>query len=1315
MEEILNRDRNPNVLRFAESVVCHHCNGSRLNHKALSYKWKDKTISDFASMSIDELHDFFAASAEFDSAEKEIADTIIRRTTNLKDLGVGHLELTRESSSLSSGEYQRIRLANQASVGLRNILYILDEPGAGLHPSEQEKLLRVLRELVNSGNTVIMTGHAESNIIKADHIIDIGPGPASSGGEIIFNGGVKDFLNNPPTTSITAKYLFQTHRIKQNKNDLREDIFIRNANTNNLKNLDIKLCSSAFNVITGVSGAGKSSLIKHFTTVLNSKEIESAKQFSKVIHIDQTPIGRSPKSNPATYTGLSDYIRDLMASLPESKKLGLTKSHFSFVVKGGRCEDCSGAGYIQTGMHFLGNVEVVCEKCNGKRFSDYTLQAEYKGKNIYEILELTVDEANEHFSGQTKICNYLQWLKNLGLGYLKLGQSSTTLSGGEAQRVKLATELVKTAGKNCLYILDEPTTGLHAADTEVIIKALNNLCDKAHTILCTSHDPRFILNSDYIVDLGPGSGRSGGNLIYNGAMPEFLDFKESSTAAALRSFVSGLERIKLDVLEVELISKESLVYFKGIKTNNLKNINYSFEPEKITAVCGVSGSGKSSLIFDTVYAECKRRQLDGMSSYMRQFIGKEGNSQFDFANGLMPAIALKKKSAGHNPRSTIGTYTGLYDLYRLFYSRFSHNGNEKCKLLSTAFSFNHEDGACPICKGLGFITVADSHKFITNPEKSLLSGALNGTKTGKFYTDPDDRFIATLLAVGKIKNIDFSIPWNDLNDEAKEIAIHGCGNTIFDVEWNYKRGQIEGVHKMKSVWIGFAGLINDEYDRKHADNRGEAMLAIMKNEKCENCNSHRIKPEYLKYKVNDINIGELSALSASEAITWLDSLKLDESATTIINEIKQILNSLKKSGISYLSANRITSTLSGGEFQRLQLAGLLKSPMTGIIYVLDEPSFGLSSSDSIKIAEIITDLKDNGNTILLNDHSPEILKIADTITVMGYGAGKNGGEIIKTCSSKEYIADLVQIKADKLYSVSTSIPALKVFNAYANNLKNISVEFPAQSFSVITGNSGSGKTSLLEYVVNASLDTKSPVLCKNIEVHNSYQQHVFTGQEILSASSISIPATRLDLFDYIRNLFAQSEQSRKAGFKATHFSFHNAQGQCPDCKGTGIYKISMDFWSDSEQICESCNGSRYKDIILDVKLNGLNIAEVLELSFDDFGEWLNGFPPKSITDKIRQTVYLCSDAGIGYLSLGQTLNTLSAGELQRLKLVAGLSQIKDTSIILMDEPTGGLHPSDTKKLLILFDKLLREGHTIICASHDEMIISAASKVICLDD
>jgi len=516
---------------------------------------------------------------------------------------------------------------------------------------------------------------------------------------------------------------------------------------------------------------------------------------------------------------------------------------------------------------------------------------------------------------------------------------------------------------------------------------------------------------------------------------------------------------------------------------------------------------------------------------------------------------------------------------------------------------------------------------------------MSGTKTGKFYSSPDDRYLAILSKVGESKSIEFDKPFTQLDENAKHIAMYGCGDEQFDVKWNYKRGNVEGVHEMSTKWIGFVGWINDEYQRKHADKRGEAMLGIMKNKECDSCHSHRIKSENLEYKIHNKNIGELSALSSIEALKLFKENKFSIAAEKIMFDVIKILQSLIKSGIGYLAANRITSTLSGGEFQRLQLAGLLKSPLTGVLYVLDEPSFGLSKDDTAKIAEIVNELKQNGNTVLLNDHSYEMLKISDTVTVLGPNAGNNGGKIMYSGDTSDYLQKFEIQSEEKLTKPINENLALSVRGACANNLQNIDSAFFAQELNVITGNSGSGKTSLLQYVIKDSLKYKKPIYCKNFELDKSIESFVFTGQEIITASSLSVPATRLQIFDFIRQTFAKQAMSKELGLKLSDFSFNSKSGQCPDCKGSGVSKTSMDYWSDSVVVCETCNGKRYKDSVLQVKINNLSIADILELSFSEFYSCLDGLEDVVIPPKIKSILDLCEETGISYLSLGQQLNT----------------------------------------------------------------------------
>ncbi|MBM3405518.1 MAG: ATP-binding cassette domain-containing protein, partial [Bacteroidetes bacterium] len=543
-----------------------------------------------------------------------VMEEILRRTALLLKLGTGHLSLNRESVSLSGGEAQRIRLANKAASGLRNVLYILDEPSVGLHPSEHKHLLEVMRSLVNTGNTVMIVDHDEQSIREADWIIDIGPGAGEIGGKILFNGPAETFFNQPQPESITRKYLVeQQHPLPTISREENKTFFqVERADKNNLRDISPRFLINAFNVITGVSGSGKTSLVNFLIENTLKHKSGGTAIFRKVIHIDASPIGRTPKSNPATYTGLSDHVRDLLASLPESHARNYKKGQFSFVVKGGRCESCGGAGVQQIGMHFLGNVEVLCDVCEGKRFTDETLEIRYKGYNIFEILELTVDEAHLFFEGQKKITTITGILLELGLGYLKLGQPSTTLSGGEAQRVKLATELSRQATGQTLYILDEPTTGLHMADVEILLKALRKLISKGHTLLCIEHDPAFILQSDWMVDLGPGSAQDGGNIVAEGSVNELIHHTGSLTTSELRKYLSR-DATTIRTMHVPCSKEiiEAPITLKGVETNNLKSIDVSFPVDAITAVTGVSGSGKSSLVYGTLYAESRCRFLEG--------------------------------------------------------------------------------------------------------------------------------------------------------------------------------------------------------------------------------------------------------------------------------------------------------------------------------------------------------------------------------------------------------------------------------------------------------------------------------------------------------------------------------------------------------------------------------------------------------------------------------------------------------------------------------------------------------------------------------
>ncbi|MBP3284404.1 MAG: excinuclease ABC subunit UvrA [Clostridia bacterium] len=536
------------------NAVCPECHGKRLKKESLAVTIENKNIDEITSLSVLELKKFIESLKLSEKEEKisyQVLKEIKARLKFLIDVGLDYLTLSRAAGTLSGGEAQRIRLATQIGSGLTGVLYILDEPSIGLHQRDNEKLIETLKHLRDLGNTLIVVEHDEDTMYAADHIIDIGPGAGVHGGTVVAEGNVEDIKKNP--NSITGAYLSGRLKIevpKERRKGNGKKLKIIGAAENNLKNIDVEFPLGAFTCVTGVSGSGKSSLINEilYKTLANRlnhadltpgkcKEIEGYKELDKVINIDQSPIGRTPRSNPATYTGMFDLIRKLFAETNDAKVRGYQPGRFSFNVKGGRCESCSGDGIIKIEMHFLPDVYVPCEVCRGKRYNRETLEVRYKGKNISDVLDMTVEEALDFFQNIPSIRNKVQTLYDVGLGYIKLGQPSTTLSGGEAQRIKLATELSRRSTGKTLYILDEPTTGLHMADVAKLIDILNRLADAGNTIVVIEHNLDVIKTADYIIDLGPDGGIRGGTLVGAGTPEKISKIAESATGKYLQKIL----------------------------------------------------------------------------------------------------------------------------------------------------------------------------------------------------------------------------------------------------------------------------------------------------------------------------------------------------------------------------------------------------------------------------------------------------------------------------------------------------------------------------------------------------------------------------------------------------------------------------------------------------------------------------------------------------------------------------------------------------------------------------------------------------------
>ena len=543
--------------QFITTSICPECNGQRLNKEALHFKINDKNISQLADMDIQSLYDWFAESdTEVSERQRliavEIKKEIMTRLQFLLDVGLDYLSLSRASASLSGGESQRIRLATQIGSQLVNVLYILDEPSIGLHQRDNHRLINSLKKLRDSGNSVVVVEHDKDMMLASDYIVDMGPFAGRKGGDVVFEGAPSEMLKK---NTLTSNYLNGKLEIaipKKRRKGNGKHLIIEGASGNNLKNVTAKFPLGALLSITGVSGSGKSTLInetlqpilsqKFYRSLKDPLEFKSVKgieHLDKVVSVDQSPIGRTPRSNPATYTGVFSDIRNLFVNMPEAKIRGYKPGRFSFNVKGGRCEKCKGNGYKTIEMNFLPDVMVPCEECRGKRYNRETLEVRYKGNSIADVLDLTINAAVEFFENIPNILHKIKVLQEVGLGYIKLGQSSTTLSGGESQRVKLATELARVDTGNTLYILDEPTTGLHFEDIRVLLTVLNKLVDKGNTVIVIEHNLDIIKCADYIIDLGPEGGERGGTILATGTPEEIVKSKKSYTAKFLSEELKG--------------------------------------------------------------------------------------------------------------------------------------------------------------------------------------------------------------------------------------------------------------------------------------------------------------------------------------------------------------------------------------------------------------------------------------------------------------------------------------------------------------------------------------------------------------------------------------------------------------------------------------------------------------------------------------------------------------------------------------------------------------------------------------------------------
>jgi len=1299
-------------------------------------------------------------------------------------------------------------------------------------------------------------------------------------------------------------------------------LVVRGARHNNLKNIDARFPLGRFTCVTGVSGSGKSSLVNDILYQALARElngattahpgahagIEGLEHLDKVIAIDQSPIGRTPRSNPATYIKVFDEIRGLFARLPDARLRGYKPGRFSFNVPvrrgGGRCEACEGNGANRIGMDFLADVWVPCPLCEGRRFGRETLQIHYKGKSIADVLNMEVHEALRHFENVPRVRGMLQTLHDVGLDYIQLGQPSTTLSGGEAQRIKLARELVKKPTGRTLYVLDEPTTGLHFDDIRKLLAVLHGFVDAGNTVIVIEHNLDVVKTADWIIDLGPEGGEAGGYIVAEGTPEQIAACPQSYTGQALAPVLRGEKAAPIASAApagAHWASRPTAepggsapgdqadeIRVVGARQHNLRDVTVSFPRERITVCTGLSGSGKSSFAIDTVFTEGYRRYVESLSAYARQFLGQLAKPRVERVEGLSPAICIEQKAAGRSPRSTVGTITEIYDYMRVLWARLGTRYCPRCQvpigtqtvdeivarvlglpagtpivilapvglgdgesyaslfrrlkssgylrvridgeIRPTAeattldarrrhrvevvvdrttvrdksrgriaesvehalalgngvmtllvepvetvsevptdgssasagdtaalgatvrtparelmfsqklvclrcgesfeelgpnhFSFNHQLGWCETCEGLGVQRGAAPSEIIVRPQRSLFDGAIAGWAR----IERNSPFGRILKGVCRHLGVSPDAPLSDWTPAQRKALLFGADDIWIDAGDAYPGVRVQ--------WRGFFPTI-DHAARTWPEFRYRVQHVVT-DIPCMTCRGGRLRPDAAAVRLGGKTIVEVCEVPLRDAAAFFETLRLDSRqrriAGEVLKEIRSRLQFLIDVGLHYLTLHRAAPTLSGGEAQRIRLASQIGSGLSGVLYVLDEPTIGLHPRDTRLLIDALVRLRDLGNTLLLVEHDRDVIRHADRLLDFGPGAGRAGGQIVAlgtpdelhevapdggaTSLTRAYLTGELAIPIPKnRRAVPPWRPGrakgwLVVRGARHNNLKNLTVPIPLGRLVCVTGVSGSGKSSLVNDILWPALARAlhharlTPGDHEGIDGLEQLDKVVNVDQSPIGQTPSSNPATYTGVFDDIRELFARLPESKLRGYTANRFSFNRPGGRCEACEGCGQRRIEMHFMPDVWIECETCRGRRYNPETLEVKFKGRSIADVLELTVAEaLGLFAN-------VPRVRRMLETLADVGLDYLPLGQPAPTLSGGEAQRVKLAAELGKPNTgRTFYILDEPTTGLHFDDIRKLLAVMHRLVDLGNTVLVVEHNLDVIKCADWII----
>jgi excinuclease ABC subunit A len=1357
--------------KYRSYDICKGCQGSRFKPESLLYRMEGKNIAEIYGLNVQEALNFFGTIrlSPRDTASRMVLDEVHSRLAYLKDVGLGYLTLDRQSRTLSGGEVQRTALASALGASLVNTLYVLDEPSIGLHPRDTGRLIAILKQLRDQSNTVVLVEHDPEIICGSDHLIDLGPHAGSHGGQIMYEGPIATVEG-----SLTGLYLkgIKSLPVPEKRRTPQDGqwLAVERASENNLKSIDIRIPLGVFVCVTGVSGSGKSTLVEEilYPALKRAKGnseirpgrhagLRGAEQVSDVLLVDQKPVGRTPRANVLTYTKAMESIRKMFAATPEAKAFGFPPGHFSFNVPGGRCETCKGEGFEKVEMQFLSDVYITCPDCGGKRYGPKILQIRFRGKTIHEVLNMTVDQAVEFFAEDRSIHQALEPLMNVGLGYIRVGQPVNTFSCGEAQRLKLTPYLRTTTSRNHFFIFDEPTTGLHFEDIGKLIKAFQHLIDLGNTVLVVEHNMDVIKMADWVIALGPEGGENGGRLVVEGPPEAVARHKGSHTGRFLRKVLEFVSPLLASEVQRSSIAESEAAFDRGItiegaREHNLKNISLTLPKNELVVFTGISGSGKSTLAFDILFAEGQRRYLESLAPYVRQYVRILERPDVDLVSGIPPTVAIEQRVSDAGRRSTVATLTEIYHFLRLLFSKLGQPYCPGCgqpmpqsspsEIASQIRKLTNHADACILAPKIsgrkGFHKEIFENARKRGFKRAKIDGVMCDIREGMALSRYHEHSIA--IQIGELKSgrifSDFHTAQNgDLLDEIVDIALkEGKGSLILLFS-----GDREELFSQKGVCPA-CGIGSEQPDpRLFSFNSGKgacprcAGLGVTSLETgsssrstCSHCRGSRLKPEALAVKINGMSIADMVREPAGEFHRFLDQLCFPESqrliADPILAEIHARVSLLNTLGLSYLGLDRSGDTLSGGEAQRVRLAAQLGSNLTGVCYILDEPTIGLHPRDSGMLIDALKSLKKKGNTVIVVEHDEETIRAADTIIDLGPGAGRQGGRIVAMGSletikntPESITGSMLKAPFHRLTSrlrPYRNTPRIVVHEASANNLNGIDAIFPLNTFTCVTGVSGSGKSTLVKDTLVEGIRNLrnnkpiAPGICRGISGWEKIDRLTEVDHSPIGRTPRSVPASYVGLLNDIRKLFAATQEARSRGYAPGRFSFNVKGGRCEICEGHGLIKTTMSFLPDVHVRCEDCSGKRFNAETLAVRYKGKTISDVLDMTFNEASEFFSAFP------SIRRRLDVVCEIGLGYLRLGQASPTLSGGEAQRIKLSAELGMTSHGhTLYFLDEPTTGLHLFDVQKLTAVLQNLVSRGNTVIVIEHNLEIVKEADYII----